>query len=590
MIRVFFQLLMIACVFGQNKLSIDSIEITADEIREHIRFLASDKLKGRSPGSSGAKTAMRYIEKEWGKSGVLSLGEKGFKQTFDFADGVSLFKRNRLKINETKQTFRVKQDFLPLGFSGTGKFNAPVVFAGYGFSVEDSISWNDYADIDVKGKWALVFRGSPDGSSSHSSYVDYMPLRKKYLAARDNGAIGILFVNRHDDENQDGLTPLTFSRSSGGEKIAALHISEAIAEDLLPADVSLNGLQSSLDTNKKSHSFALPYSLTANIGLKEKMVTGANVVGFIPGDGSVDEFVVIGAHLDHLGMGGENSGSLSPYALAVHNGADDNASGTAGLLELAEKFASNQASLKRGLVFIAFDAEEKGLLGSKYFVEHPTVNLENIVAMLNLDMIGRMGDSSLSVGGTGTSPVFEPMLDSLQGKHGLKLSYNQGGYGPSDHSSFYTKDSPVLFFFTGAHEDYHKPSDDWKKVNADGEKQILDLVYDIVFSLSNQEEKPLFTASGSKAPESSRRSFKISFGVIPSYSNPGRGFAIDGVSSDGPASKAGMLAGDVIVEIGGKEVRDIYDYMYRLGELKKGETVEVKVRRGEEDLVLLVTV
>ncbi|MCH7762207.1 MAG: M20/M25/M40 family metallo-hydrolase [Candidatus Marinimicrobia bacterium] len=588
MIRALFQLLMIACVFGQNKLSIDSIKITAAEIREHIRFLASDKLKGRYPGTSGAKIAIRYIEKEWKKSGVLPAGDRRFKQTFNFTDGVSLFGYNRLKINETKQTFRVKKDFIPIGFSGTGKFNAPVVFAGYGFSVDDSISWNDYSDTDVNGKWVLVFRGSPDGSNPHSSYADYMPLRKKYLTARDNGALGILFVNRYDDEDKDGLIPLTFSRSSGGEKIAALHISKALAENLLPEELSLNGLQHRLDENKTSASFTLPFSLSVNIGLKEKMVTGVNLVGYIPGDGSSDEFVVIGAHTDHLGLGGKNSGSLRPYEHAIHNGADDNASGIAGLLELAEKFSGNSDALKRGLVFITFDAEEKGIIGSKYFVENPTVDLRNIVAMLNLDMIGRMKDSSLSVGGTGTSPIFEPMLDSLQKIHKLKISYNQGGYGPSDHSSFYTKDSPVLFFFTGAHEDYHKPSDDWEKINTSGEKQILDLVYDVILVLSNRGERPPFTMAGSKAPSPGKRRFNVTFGVIPSYTSPGPGLTIDGVRPDGPASKAGMMPGDIIVEIGGKEVQDIYDYMYRLEELKKGQIVEVKVNRGEKKLVLFV--
>jgi len=214
--------------------------------------------------------------------------------------------------------------------------------------------------------------------------------------------------------------------------------------------------------------------------------------------------------------------------------------------------------------------------------------MENIVTMINMDMVGRLKETTLSVGGTGTSPGFEIMLDSLQLKHGLKLSYNQGGYGPSDHSSFYTKKTPVLFFFTGAHEDYHKPSDDWEKINADGEKQILDLIYDVITVLSNEKEKPPFTSAGSKEPPSSRRKFKVTFGIIPSYTGSGPGFAIDGVRPDGPADRAGLISGDTVVEIGGKKVEDIYDYMYRLGELKKGETVEVKVRRGEEILILLI--
>jgi len=589
MIKLLIQLLLIACVFGQNKSIIDINEITADEILEHIRFLSSDKLKGRYPGTLGAKTAVRYVETEWKKSGVLPLGNRGYKQSFEFSDDVFLFGINRINIIETRQSFRVNNDFIPLGFSGTGKYSAPIVFIGYGFNTKDSVSWNDYDSIDVSGKWVMVFRGSPDGSGRHSKYSEYMPLRKKYMAARDNGAVGILFVNRFDDEDQEGLIPLTFSQSSGGKKIAALHISQTVADRLLESEHDLRDLQNQIDTNKKAASFLMPFSLSAKIGLKEKKINGVNLVGYIPGDGSTEEVIIIGGHRDHLGFGGKNSGSLSPYEHAVHNGADDNASGIAGLLELSEKFSAHSDNLKRGLVFIAFDGEEKGLLGSKYFVENPTVDIKNIAAMINMDMIGRLKDSSLSVGGTGTSPIFEPMLDSLQKRHNLILSYNQGGYGPSDHSSFYTKNTPVLFFFTGAHEDYHKPSDDWEKINSLGEKQILDLIYDIMVTLSNEESRPLFTESGSKSPTSARRSFKVTFGVIPSYTGTGPGFIIDGVRPDGPAAKAGMVSGDAIIEIGGKAVEDIYDYMYRLGELKLGQTVEVKVRRGEEMLVFSVT-
>ncbi|MFQ6677426.1 MAG: M28 family peptidase [Fidelibacterota bacterium] len=587
--KLLFQLATLSFLLGQSTATIDNSEITAEEISDHIRFLSSDRLKGRYPGTPGSNTALRYIEKNWRKLGLLPKGERGFKQIFQFSDDISLFGSNRLRINETKETFRVEVDFIPLGFSGTGKYNAPVVFVGYGFSVKDSVSWNDYDLIDVSGKWVMMFRGGPDGSGRHSKYSEYIPLRKKYMSARDNGAIGILFVNRFDDENQDGLLPLSFTQSSGGKKIAALHISQSLAELLLPEGVSLIDLQAKLDEDKASASISTPYSLSAKIGLKEKKVNGVNLVGYIPGDGSTDEVIIIGGHRDHLGFGGKNSGSLSPYEHAVHNGADDNASGIAGLIELAEKFSVHSDPLKRGLLFIAFDGEEKGLLGSKYFVENPTVDITNIAVMINMDMIGRLKDSSLSVGGTGTSPAFEPMLDSLQNKHHLKLSYNQGGYGPSDHSSFYTKESPVLFFFTGAHEDYHKPSDDWEKINFQGEKQILDLVYDMMVALSNREARPLFTEAGSKNPSSSRRSFKVTFGIIPSYTGTGPGFTIDGVRPDGPAAKAGMVGGDAIIEIGGKPVEDIYDYMYRLGELKLGQTVEVKVRRGSEALVFSVT-
>lgn len=561
-------------------------DITSAEIIEHIRYLSSDRLKGRAPGTPGSKSAIRYIEKQWKASGVLPAGARGYKQSFTFSSGISLSGYNRLKINETRKTFRVKKDFMPLGFSAVGSFNAPVVFSGYGFGVQDSVAWDDYADIDVAGKWVLVFRGSPDGSSPHSPFTEHMPLRKKYMTAKDNGAAGILFVNPYNDDNLEEMIQLRFRPSSNAGTIPSIHISRNLAQQLLPQNISLNYLQDELDSARSSISFDLGITVAGEVGLRTKKSKGTNVLGLIPGNGSSNEIIIIGAHMDHLGYGGTGSGSLRPDDDNIHNGADDNASGTAGLLELSEKLAGNP--MKKDVLFIAFDAEEKGLLGSKYFVNNPTINLKNVSAMLNMDMVGRLKDSSLTVGGTGTSPLFEPLLDSLQKKHELNIAYNKEGFGPSDHSSFYAKDIPVLFFFTGTHEDYHKPSDDWEKINADGEKRILELVYDLTIFIDVMDEKPVFTTAGPKERTRGRRGFKVTFGIVPSYTGSGPGLTIDGVRPGGPAAKAGINSGDVLVEIDGKDIQDIYDYMHRLEELKKGQKVKVKVRRGEETVWLTV--
>jgi Zn-dependent M28 family amino/carboxypeptidase len=563
--------------------------ITAAEIIEHIRYLSSDHLKGRLPGTSGSKKAIRYIEKEWKASGVIPAGEKGYRQSFEFTSGISLSGYNRFKINETRKTFRVKKNFMPLGFSGTGLFNASVVFAGYGFGVEDSVAWNDYDDIDVAGKWALIFRGSPDGSQPHSAFADHMPLRKKYMTARDHNAAGVLFVNPYDDNDLEELLPLRVSSSARAGTIPAIHISQEIAQQLLPQNTTLKDLQDKLDNNRSSISFDLNVSISATIGLRTKKSRGTNILGFIPGDGSSDEIIIVGAHLDHLGYGGKGSGSLQPDKNAIHNGADDNASGIAGLIELAEKLANNPKPLKKDVLFIAFDAEEKGLLGSKHFVNNSVINLENVAAMLNMDMIGRLKDSSLTVGGTGTSPLFEPLLDSLQNVHKLKISYSKEGFGPSDHSSFYIKDIPVLFFFTGTHEDYHKPSDDWEKINPAGEQKILELIYDVAAYIGAQDEKPVFTTAGPGERPQGRRRFNVTFGIIPSYSSDEPGLTIDGVRPDGPADAAGVQAGDIIIAIDGKDVQDIYDYMHCLEELKKGQEAAVIVKRGGDTLKLIVS-
>ena len=589
MIKLLTFILFFTVLFANSEKTVDDKKnITADEIRDHIKFLSSDKLKGRRPGTRGSKQAIRYIEKEWKSSGVLPAGERGFKQSFIFTSGVALSGYNRLKIDELRKTFRVKQDFMPLGFSAVGLVKADVVFAGYGFSTEDSVSWNDYSNIDANGKWVLIFRGSPDGSSPHSTFSDYAPLRKKYMAARDNSAAGVLFVNPFNDDELEEFVALRFGPSTTRGPIPAIHISQEVAQQLLPQNTSLKNLQDALDTNRTSVSFDLNISVSATIGLRIKKSRGTNVLGVVRGDGSTDEIIIIGAHMDHLGLGGEGSGSLRPDEEAIHNGADDNASGTAGLLEMAEKIAVNSEQLKRDVLFIAFDAEEKGLLGSKYFVDNPNINLENVSAMINMDMVGRLKDSSLTVGGTGTSPMFEPLLDSLQNIHNLNISYSKEGFGPSDHSSFYIKDIPVLFFFTGTHEDYHKPSDDWEKINATGEKIILDLIYDVTKHLGFLDKKPVFTIAGPKERSQNQRGFKVTFGIVPSYSSGGPGLTIDGVRPEGPAEIAGIQPGDIIIEIDGKDVQDIYDYMHRLGDLKKGQRVAVKIKRGEDTLELIV--
>jgi hypothetical protein len=238
---------------------------------------------------------------------------------------------------------------------------------------------------------------------------------------------------------------------------------------------------------------------------------------------------------------------------------------------------------------MAYNAEEEGLLGSKYFVDNPTIDLTKITAMINLDMIGRMSDKKVTIGGTGTSPIFKSILDELEPDYDINIRRNSEGYGPSDHASFYVNNIPVLFFFTGTHTDYHKPSDDWEHINAEGEKQILEMVHDIIYKIDSIDEQLVFTESGPKEASQTRRSFKVTLGLIPSYGSDVEGLEIDGARADGPAGKAGLIKGDIIIEIDGKDIKNIYDYMYRLGELKLGENINVKVRRGENILNLTIS-
>ena len=314
-----------------------------------------------------------------------------------------------------------------------------------------------------------------------------------------------------------------------------------------------------------------------------------NVVGMVPGTTLKDEYIVIGAHFDHLGYGGAHSGSLEMNSSAIHNGADDNASGIAGMLELASKLSSERKKIKRSLIFIAFNAEEQGIFGSKYFVKNSPVNTSNIITMINLDMIGRLNNLSLNISGTGTSPLFNKILDKISKKHYLNINKNPEGFGPSDHSSFYSNNIPVLFFFTGGHSDYHKPSDDWNKINSSGQKKIVDMIYDVVLEIDNNTKRPKFTEAGPKSMASPGRvKLKVTFGFMPSYSSIGKGLGVDGVRTEGPAGKAGLVKGDIILEINGEVVKDIYAYMGILEKLKPGESSEVKVLRNNNEITLTI--
>jgi hypothetical protein len=287
-------------------------------------------------------------------------------------------------------------------------------------------------------------------------------------------------------------------------------------------------------------------------------------------------------------MGGDGSGSRKPNEIAVHPGADDNASGIAGLLELAQKLTSHKSRLKRSILLIGLDAEEKGLLGARHFTEHPIVDLENIITMINMDMIGRMKDSSVTAGGVGTSPAFRPLLDSLSRAKGFDLNMTFPGFGPSDHAAFYAKDIPVLFFFSGYHNEYHTPDDTWKLINLQGEKDILELIYDVVFHLARTPDRPVYTEAGPKQGRMNRDTrFKVTFGIMPAYGSMKNGLEVDALSSpDGPAAKAGIKNGDIIKSINGKTIKDIYEYMDRLEELEKGMTIPVLVDRDGTELRL----
>lgn len=345
------------------------------------------------------------------------------------------------------------------------------------------------------------------------------------------------------------------------------------------------GLQPKGDDGGWYHNFTFKKSSDphGNVAPDAPRVDSRNVVAYL--DNGAPHTIVIGAHYDHLGLGHDrNSLDANPVG-KIHNGADDNASGTAGVLELARYFAKNGVKEQHNFLFLCFSGEELGLMGSKRFTESPTVDLSKVNFMINMDMIGRLNEEKrIMVGGVGTAPDFVPLLNSLNG--GLTVKQDSAGIGPSDHTSFYLKNIPVLFFFTGQHSDYHKPTDDAEKVNYDGVKEVLDYAVRLIESL---DQKPKLVFQETKTRQEDTPRFKVTLGIMPDYTYEGEGVHVDGVTDGKPAAKAGVQKGDVILGLGEHPVKDMQGYMKALGAFKKGDTTQVKVKRGAETKELPVT-
>lgn len=584
---------MIVSKSNKEKIDPGSAEIMTYEILEHIKYLSSDKLEGRFPGSEGSKKAIKYISKNWEAQGVLPAGTKKYEQPFSYISKVSLGNRNILRVRNSKSRYKIKKDFIPIGWSGNGNIDDKVVFVGYGFDIDDSLSWNDYINVNVKNKWVLMFLNGPDGNSPHSPYGYHKKLYNKVIAARDRGVGGILFMEREEKENNK-LKPLVYRQSASSAGLPIIQITHAVANNIInDKDKTVADLRSKIDQELASFSFELDRKVSARVNLKFEKETATNVVGFIEGSDPIlnKEYIIIGAHYDHLGYGGHMSGSLNPDSMQIHNGADDNASGIAGILELSHKLMTNKKLLGRSIIAICFDAEEKGLLGSKFYTQTPTKDLEQTAIMINMDMIGRLNEKPITVGGVGSAKTLSETIEVVQKNHTLIIDKNISGmdFGRSDHASFYREDIPVLFFFTGAHQDYHKPSDDWDKIDYQGEKEVLNFVYDLIVQLSTNKEKPIFTEITNDNSDNQSPSFNVTLGVIPSYGSQKIGMEIDGISrKNGPADKAGMKKGDIIIEINNKKIRNIYDYMARLAELNSGDKIIVKIIRNKIEMELIL--
>lgn len=569
--------------------------ITANEIRTHIIFLASDSLGGRKTGEEGNRIAASYIANEFRRYGLEPKGDQGtFLQSFQVTTGIKAGTGNALEatINNRKLNYAADVDVRPVAITSSATAEGDLVFVGYGIS-SDSLKLDEYAGVDVKGKIVMMLRFTPDFGKQNSIYDGWEFLYKKGRVARDKGAAGILIVTGPADEEKPELMPLKFERRNEDVGVPVMNITSTAATELLRSAgiaKNLKEIQQQIYDTKSPASFMVPgvsVSMTTNV---ERVASpSANVVGLIEGTSAKEEVMIIGAHFDHLGWGGAGSGSLKAETTAIHHGADDNASGTAGILELAQYFSAHRDSLKRSLLFIGFSGEEMGLLGSQYYVNHPSLPLAQTVAMVNLDMIGRMRESTLVVEGSGTSPAWASILKRHE--NGFKLKLKPGGFGPSDHSSFYGKKIPVLFFFTNLHEDYHRPSDTWEKIQFWEEQRVLTLVADITKEIVNGPTRPEYVqvTDSSATIAGDRRETRVSLGVMPDYAEDIVGLKITGTRPGSSAEKAGLVGGDIIVKFAGKDVKNIYDFTYLMGERKPGEEVQIVVKRGAEELTLTAT-
>ena len=568
--------------------------IAGTELFQHIRYLSSDELTGRLAGTPGAEKAAEYIARQFDENGLVpKVGQQGYQQVFSFVSGMELGPKNQLTVSAgTDQSIlALHKDFLPTAFSLSGEFEGNTVFAGHGISAA-SLNYDDYEGLDVKDHFVLVLRYGPEGNDQHSQFNRYHALRYKALTAREKGAKGIVYIDDQENFSKSTLSKLRYDADFADSGIAALAVSLPVARELFrKAELDLDALQKEIAARKKPRSAELRgLRLDFRSDLHKVTKSTSNVVGILEGHDPrlKEEAIVIGAHYDHLGLG--DLGSLSEgRGKEVHNGADDNASGTAGLVELARALAEKRNELKRSFVFVAFSAEEAGLLGSRYYVANPAVPLDKTVAMINMDMIGRMKGNRVTVGGSGSSPLWRELLIRENQHSQLELKFDDDGFGPSDHASFYSKDVPVLFFFTGVHQDYHRPSDDYDKINLVGTQKVLELVYETVLNISQQEARPLFTKAKVSSASRGRGEFRVYLGTIPDYGEEVEGVKLSGVREDSPAAKAGLKSGDVIVECGGKQIKNVYDYTYILGDRKAGDVLEIVVLRGNERVKLQAT-
>ncbi len=584
---LFLALAVSACGFARSQ------SFDPEAYLRHVRHLAGDEMKGRGNGTPELDAAAAYIAAQFRSAGLTPAGDGGsYFQKFMLTTGAELGTGNKLTVRLGTRIVEgeLHKDFAPFGIGEKVSLDGPIVFAGYGISAEE-YGYDDYKDLDVTGKVVLVMAHEPRenddaGVFNGRQMTMHAEDNTKAINAKYRNAAAVLIVQdpaNHPDPGGD-LPDARLEIQVDELGICAVRITRALAQQILAhGGQNLLDLQRGIDESMAPRSLEIGGSsaaLSLDVIRRQKEVS--NVVGLLPGTDPRlgEEAVVIGAHYDHIGLGGKSS--REPGLIGqIHNGADDNASGTAGLIELAAALARDGAARKRSYLFIAFAGEELGLNGSAWWADNPSRPLDKVVAMINMDMIGRAPDGQVLVGGSGTAPEFPDLLKRAAENAGLEMKTSPSGYGSSDHQSFYTRNVPVLFFFSGLHADYHRPTDDWDKINTGGAVRILEMVRHVAEGVNAAEGRPRFTKvdEPTAGPVRGGAGYGTYFGSVPDMTDETAGVRFSDVRPNSPAAKAGLRAQDILVAFEGKEVKNLQDFTYMLRTYKPGDTVEVTVLR-----------
>lgn len=602
-LHVFF-IAALSFIAAANLAAAEKAENSIERMKKDVFFLASEECEGRGVETQGINKAADHIAGVFKELGLKSaVADGSYFQPFTIPGVSKLGSPNRLLLKGPlgqEIDAPANKLFSVSGLSNKGKVTAPIVFAGYGIAMKGG--YDDFKGIDIKDKIVVMLRVTPRPNSKDAPFPDatnQSPLVMKIAAAEERKAAAIVFVSDESTAGtEDPLMTFDYSRGSGGSSLPVIHIRRTLLDQLLASQgKTIAEIESGISRELKPQSFEVKgWSATVETSIERVEIRAKNVVAVLEGKGPLaNETVVIGAHYDHLGRG--ERGSRARGSKAIHYGADDNASGTSAVLELARRFAANKDREGRRLVFMTFSGEERNLLGSAFYCRNPLFPLKDTVAMINLDMVGRLRPDAmtkrdkLEIGGIGSAKSFEAVIDELNKKYAFDMKKTRSGTGPSDHTSFFLKGVPVFFFFTGLHQEYHTPTDKPDTINFEGMYKIVDMVEELTVKMTTDKQRPEYVAVKAADPKQGTPVGVPSIRFLPGDYDDDQmnGVLVGGVFPGGPAEKGGLKADDWIVEIAGQPVKNMDGYMKVMGTQKAGEPIDFTIKRGDKKMTIKIT-